>query len=89
MPRPYFAIEDPIVDGQTGQATKLFGLLCRFWHELFRGSPQKCFIQWGTGAPETVIVAPVGSLFIRTNGGVSTTLYIKEANTDATGWRAV
>lgn len=43
----------------------------------------------GTGSPETVVTAPVGTLYLRTDGGASTTLYIKETGTAATGWRAV
>lgn len=43
----------------------------------------------GTGSPEAVVTATVGSLFIRTDGGTSTTLFIKETGSAATGWRAV
>lgn len=43
----------------------------------------------GTGSPEGVVVAPVGSLYTRSDGGPGTTLYVKEAGVDATGWRAV
>lgn len=43
----------------------------------------------GTGTPEGVVTAPVGSLFMRTDGAAGSTLYIKEAGTAATGWRAV
>lgn len=32
--------------------------------------------------------APVGSLFTRTDGGASTTLYVKESGTGNTGWVA-
>jgi hypothetical protein len=42
----------------------------------------------GTGSPEGVVTAPVGSLFTRTNGGVGSTLYIKESGTGSTGWVA-
>tara|TARA_R110000868_G_scaffold7531_4_gene40610 strand:+ start:2371 stop:4017 length:1647 start_codon:yes stop_codon:yes gene_type:complete len=42
----------------------------------------------GTGSPEGVVTAPVGSLFLRTNGGAGTTLYIKESGTGNTGWAA-
>ncbi len=42
----------------------------------------------GTGSPETVITAPVGSLYTRTNGGANTTLYVKESGTGNTGWIA-
>lgn len=42
----------------------------------------------GTGSPEGVVVAPVGSLFTRTDGGASTTLYCKETGSGSTGWSA-
>jgi len=41
-----------------------------------------------TGSPEGVITAPVGKLFLRTDGGLSTTLYVKESGTGNTGWVA-
>lgn len=43
-------------------------------------------IRWGTGDPEGAQVGPVGSLWIRTDGAEGTTLYVKQAGTDATGW---
>lgn len=43
-------------------------------------------ISSGTGSPEGVVTAPVGSLFLRTNGGAGTTLYIKESGAGNTGW---
>jgi len=42
----------------------------------------------GTGSPEGVVAAPVGSLYMRTDGGVNTTLYIKESGIGNTGWVA-
>lgn len=42
----------------------------------------------GTGAPESVVTAPVGSLWLRTDGGANTTLYVKESGTGNTGWIA-
>ncbi len=43
----------------------------------------------GTGSPEGVFSAPHGSLYLRTDGGVGTTLYIKETSTNLnTGWEA-
>ena len=42
----------------------------------------------GTGSPEGVFGASVGSLFLRTNGSTSTTLYVKESGTGNTGWTA-
>jgi len=40
----------------------------------------------GTGSPETVVTAGVGSLYLRTDGGSGTTLYIKESGSGNTGW---
>lgn len=45
-------------------------------------------IRWGTGTPQGVVTAAVGTLFLRTDGGTSTTLYIKETGTGNTGWVA-
>ena len=42
----------------------------------------------GTGSPEGAQIAGVGSLFIRTDGGASTSLYVKESGTSNTGWAA-
>ena len=43
---------------------------------------------FGTGTPESAVTAGVGSLFLRTDGGASTTLYVKESGTGNTGWVA-
>jgi hypothetical protein len=47
-------------------------------------------VQWtsGTGSPEGVVTAAVGSLFTRTDGGTGTTLYVKESGVGNTGWVA-
>lgn len=42
----------------------------------------------GTGSPEGVVTAPIGSVFLRTDGGASTTLYIKTSGAGNTGWTA-
>lgn len=42
----------------------------------------------GTGSPEGVLSRPVGSLYSRTDGGASTTLYVKQSGTGNTGWAA-
>ncbi len=40
----------------------------------------------GAGSPEGVIGANVGSLYLRTDGGAGTSLYVKESGTGTTGW---
>ena len=42
----------------------------------------------GTGTPESNLARPVGFLYLRTDGGTGTTLYIKESGTGNTGWAA-
>lgn len=45
-------------------------------------------IRSGSGSPEGAVTAPVGSLYLRTNGGANTTLWIKESGSSSTGWAA-
>lgn len=40
----------------------------------------------GYGSPESVITASVGSLYLRLDGGATTTLYVKTSGSGATGW---
>jgi len=40
----------------------------------------------GSGTPESVVTAVVGSIFLRTNGGAGTTLYVKQSGVGNTGW---
>jgi hypothetical protein len=42
----------------------------------------------GTGSPEGVHVAPVSSIFCRTDGGAGTSIYFKETGAGNTGWAA-
>lgn len=42
-----------------------------------------------TGSPEAVLTAPIGSLYLRTDGGANTTTYRKESGVGNTGWIAV
>lgn len=42
----------------------------------------------GTGSPEGVVTAGVGSFYSRTDGGAGTSFYVKESGTGNTGWVA-
>lgn len=46
-------------------------------------------VMYGAGSPEGSVSAPVGTIYRRTDGGASTTLYVKESGTGNTGWKAV
>lgn len=43
-------------------------------------------IRSSTGTPESAVTAPIGSLFLRSDGGAGTALYVKESGTGNTGW---
>ena len=55
---------------------------------LMFGSASGPTMRSGSGTPEAAITAPVGSLYVRTDGGASTTLYVKESGSGDTGWVA-
>jgi hypothetical protein len=57
------------------------------WHENIHVTSNLIFS--GTGTPETNVVAPVGSIFLRTDGGADSVLYTKESGTGNTGWSAM
>lgn len=42
----------------------------------------------GAGTPEGSITAPIGSVYLRTDGAAGTSLYIKESGVGNTGWAA-
>lgn len=56
--------------------------------KFFPGLTYSSFIGAGSGSPEGVQSAPVGSLWLRTDGGAATTLYVKETGASNTGWVA-
>lgn len=43
-------------------------------------------VRTGTGSPEGVVSANMGSLYLNLSGGASTTLYVKQTGTGNTGW---
>jgi hypothetical protein len=46
-------------------------------------------VRFGTGTPLGNVVADIGTLYTRTDGGAGTTLYVKEGNSGtALGWVA-
>jgi hypothetical protein len=62
---------------------KLAGSVLKYF-EFFSGGRMYS----NTGTPEGSVAAPVGSMFLRTDGGAGTTLYIKESGVGNTGWIA-
>ena len=91
MPAPYLPTRELsfLFKGGGAALTPVVGWFQLVQQSFFKGDPQGAFLRWGEGSPETVVTAPVGSLFLRTDGGASTTMYVKESGTGNTGWRAV
>jgi len=52
------------------------------------GSTSNPTIKFGSGTPEGSVTAVVGSIYLRTNGGAGTSLYVKESGSGNTGWVA-
>lgn len=44
------------------------------------------FLYSGNGSPEGAKTAPVGSFYLRTDGGAGTSFYVKESGSGNTGW---
>lgn len=77
-----FPIEDNSID--LGKTTNRY----RNVHLSSLRLPNGVMVYSGTGTPEGRDSAPVGSMYTRTDGGVGTTLYVKESGTGNTGWVA-
>lgn len=56
--------------------------------KIIHDATNNVFIAFGAGDPEGALVAGVGSLFLRTDGGAGTVLNVKESGTGNTGWTA-
>lgn len=50
------------------------------------GNLGDCTIFEGAGSPEGIVAAAVGSLFLRTDAGINTALYLKQSGTADIGW---
>jgi len=49
---------------------------------------QSLYDRFGSGSPESVVTAPVGAVYHRTDGGAGTSFYVKESGSGNTGWVA-
>ena len=72
-----------IVTGGLGNASAIDASVTNSFNNTFSPS-----FASGAGSPEGVVTAIVGSIWTRTDGGTSTTLYVKTSGTGNTGWTA-
>lgn len=79
-------------DGNTPVARLEFDEIGNVWSTsnstIKLGSATGPGLYTGTGTPEGVVTAVVGSLYTNISGGVSTTLYVKTSGVGNTGWTA-
>lgn len=75
----------PISDNQQSLGSQFNRWASAYFNKLVLGSS---FLTSGPGSPEGSIVAPVGSIYTRTDGGLGSTLYVKESGAGNTGWSA-
>jgi len=59
------------------------------FNRLHFGGTAKPAVCQGSGTPEGAVTAPIGSIFMRSDGGVSSSLYVKQSGTGNTGWAAI
>lgn len=73
------------VDTSTALA---WSALHRFAQGVRLGGSAGPLVITGSGTPEGAVSAPVGSMFMRDDGGAGTSLYVKESGTGNSGWVA-
>src|SRR5262249_34680919 len=80
-----------VLSDETGSGVAVFGTSPTFTTQItspkvvWSGSVQDLT---GSGTPEGNVAAAIGSVYRRTDGGSSTTLYVKESGSGNTGWVA-
>lgn len=73
-------------DNSVLNRAKIFGSDGLILEGGLRTSNTNATITSGVGSPLGIISAVVGSIYMRTDGGAGTTLYVKESGTGNTGW---
>ena len=75
----------PTVNGDTGA----WGTILNEFLLVAHGADGSLLlIHSGSGSPEGVVTAGIGTLYKRTDGGYGSTLYVKESGAGNTGWIA-
>lgn len=69
-----------------GSPTKRFTAIHGQYLNLGTSSSAQIYVKTGTGSPEGVVTANMGSLYLNLSGGASTTLYVKQTGAGNTGW---
>ena len=62
--------------------------MIRFLYDNVAGDGDTVRVYKGYGSPLNVVAAGVGSIYLRLDGGASTSVYVKESGTTGAGWVA-
>ena len=62
--------------------------MLQFLYDNVAGDGETVRVYRGYGSPLNVVAAGIGSIYMRLDGGASTSIYIKESGTDGSGWVA-
>ena len=74
---------------QTQEGVNILNDMLRKLYQVIAGEGEKVRVYYGYGSPENAIVANIGSIYMRKDGGAGTSVYIKEADNDlSSGWVA-
>lgn len=75
-------------DFKTHTGVEELNRMLRNLHDLVAGDGESRRVINGIGSPEGNVVASVGSIYMRSDGGSSSSMYVKESGSGATGWVA-
>lgn len=79
----------PLVDAVDSLGSTLLRFAEIYTRKLFVGpASTSTQILSGIGSPEGVITAPVGSIYLRSDGAAGSAVYLKESGAGNTGWNA-
>ena len=73
---------------KTSEGIAELNRMLRFLHDVAAGDGEQRRVFSGIGTPEGSVVAGIGSIYMRSDGGANTSIYIKESGSDASGWVA-
>lgn len=71
---------EEIIANEQGNPTVYFESIVFQQNEILR------LVTSGSGSPEGVVTATPGHIYLNSDGGAGTTLFVKESGTGNTGW---
>lgn len=73
---------------QSADGVSQLNQILRTLYENVAGNAENVRVFSGYGTPEGAVTAGIGSIYMRQDGTIDTSIYVKESGTDNTGWVA-